>query len=104
MTAALAVVVTAAAPGASADAVTSAYVSLPTPTRLLDTRDNVGVLPAGGIVTVNVTGVAPLPTPGTTVAAVLNVTIVGPAGVGFWTAYPHAGRSRPACTSTSERR
>lgn len=98
MTAALAVVVTAAAPGASADAVTSAYVSLPTPTRLLDTRDNVGVLPAGGIVTVNVTGVAPLPTPGTTVAAVLNVTIVGPAGVGFWTAYPHAG-ARPLAAS-----
>ncbi len=41
-----------------------------------------------------VTGDAPLPAPGLTVAAVLNITVVGPAGVGFWTAYPH-GAARP---------
>ncbi len=86
------------APAAHADATTSAYVSLPTPTRLYDSRDTGASLPAGGVVTINVTGLAPLPAPGTTVAAVLNVTVVGPAGVGFWTVYPH-GATRPLAAS-----
>ena len=38
----------------------------------------------------SVTGDAPLPAAGTVVAAVLNVTVVGPAAPGFWTVWPHA--------------
>ncbi|MGD9704043.1 MAG: L,D-transpeptidase family protein [Acidimicrobiia bacterium] len=70
---------------------TSAYVPLTTPTRLLDTRLTTGALSAGGVVSVPVIGDAPLPAPGAVVAAVLNVTVVGPAGIGFWTVYPHDG-------------
>ena len=95
----------AAPVGAAAPpAATSAYVSLPTPTRLLDTRVDQGgiALGPGGVATVTVTGAAPngttLPTAGDTVAVVLNVTVVGPAAVGFWTAYPH-GAVRPLAAS-----
>lgn len=86
-----------------AAAATSAYVPLISPTRLLDTRDVAGAnagLPLGpsGIATVIVAGAAPLPAAGTVTAAVLNVTVVGAAGVGFWTAYPH-GATRPLAAS-----
>ena len=67
---------------------TSAYRALTTPQRLVDTRDT-SALGAGDVLTVAVTGAAPLPPPGSIVAAVLNVTVVGPAPVGFWTVYPH---------------
>jgi L,D-transpeptidase catalytic domain/Putative peptidoglycan binding domain len=93
-------VLPAAVPGsasvAAADGVTSVYVSLPTPTRLLDTRASGTGLPvtAGATVNLAVTGAAPLPAPGATVAVVLNVTVVGPAGIGFWTVYPNDG-ARP---------
>ena len=83
---------------AHADAATSAYVPLPAPTRLFDSRSTGGLLAAGGVATVNVTGAAPLPAPGATVAAVLNVTVVGSAGAGFWTVYPH-GATRPLAAS-----
>jgi lipoprotein-anchoring transpeptidase ErfK/SrfK len=83
----------AASPGAA-----SAYVALPTPTRLLDSRDSFGALGPGGVATINVTGAAPLPAPGTTVAAVLNITVLGPAVAGFWTAFPH-GAPRPLAAS-----
>ena len=69
-------------------ATTSAYRALPTPQRLVDTRDTTA-LEAGDVLTVAVTGAAPLPAPGSIIAAVLNVTVVGPAAVGFWTVYPH---------------
>lgn len=90
--------VTGSAAVAHADAATSAYVPLATPTRLYDSRDTGAALGPNGVVTIGVTGAAPLPGPGTTVAAVLNVTVVGPAGVGFWTVYPH-GATRPLAAS-----
>ncbi len=68
---------------------TTRYVALPVPTRLLDTRDAASPLPAGATVSVRVAGVAPLPAAETARAAVLNITVVGAAGVGFWTVFPH---------------
>ncbi|MFZ4809976.1 MAG: L,D-transpeptidase family protein [Ilumatobacteraceae bacterium] len=78
-----------AAPAAAAPT-TTAFVSLPTPQRLLDTRTATRV-EAGATVTINVTGAPGLPAAGPTRAAVLNVTITGPAGVGYWTVYPGTG-------------
>jgi hypothetical protein len=68
---------------------TTAYVSLPAPTRLLDTREVGAAVPVGGTVNVRVTDATGLPSSSTARAAVLNVTVVGPAGVGFWTVFPH---------------
>jgi hypothetical protein len=77
--------VASAAPGD-----TTRYVALPTPTRLLDTRLQGGApVAAGATVSIQVTGDAPLPSAATARAAVLNLTVVGPARVGFWTAFPH---------------
>ena len=73
---------------ASAATATSAYVAMPTAQRLVDTRLTVA-LNAGNSISVAVTGFAPLPAAGTVVAAVLNVTVVGPAGTGYWTVWPH---------------
>ncbi|HEY5876843.1 MAG TPA: L,D-transpeptidase family protein [Ilumatobacteraceae bacterium] len=87
----LTLVVATPRPAAAAGSATSAYVPLASPTRLLDTRLTTGALPSGGLVSVAVTGAAPLPAPGAVLAAVLNVTVVGPAGVGFWTVFPHDG-------------
>ena len=77
----------------SAAADTSAYVPLAVPQRLVDSRDS-GALGANSSITVQVTGAAPLPVAGTVSAAVLNVTVVGPAGAGFWTVWP-SGAPRP---------
>ncbi|MCU1361579.1 MAG: hypothetical protein JWN99_2868 [Ilumatobacteraceae bacterium] len=85
----------AAAPGD-----TTAYVSLPTPTRLLDTRVTGAPVAAGGIVNVRVAGAVGLPDASLARAAVLNVTVVGPAGVGFWTVYPH-GRTQPVASNVN---
>jgi hypothetical protein len=85
----------------AADAVqTTAYVSLPTPSRLLDTRDSGAVVPAGGTVNVRVAGAVGLPDVAEAKAAVLNVTVVGPAAVGFWTVYPH-GRTQPTASNVN---
>ena len=73
---------------ASAANATSAFVAMPTSQRLIDTRLSTA-LPAGGSLSVSVTGTAPLPAPGTVVAAVLNLTVTGPAGTGYWTVWPH---------------
>jgi hypothetical protein len=72
---------------------TTAYMPLADPVRLVDTRDS-GALGAGGVAAVRVAGAAPLPPLATSRAAVLNVTVVGPAAVGFWSVYP-AGQPRP---------
>jgi len=77
---------------------TTRYVSLPTPTRLLDTRDLGVAVPAGGTVQIRVAGDAPLPAPSATSAVVLNVTVVGPAGVGYWTVFPH-GATMPTASN-----
>jgi L,D-transpeptidase catalytic domain/Putative peptidoglycan binding domain len=78
----------------AADGDTTRYVSLPTPTRLLDTRDAAAPVPGGGTVNVRVAGDAPLPSLSSTRSVVLNVTVVGPANIGFWTVFPH-GAERP---------
>jgi len=72
----------------AADA-TSSYVALPTAQRLVDTRTT-AALGAGGTMSFSVTGLAPLPAAGTVVAAVLNLTVVGPAAPGYWTVWPRA--------------
>ena len=86
----LAVSVGHAEPAAAAPATTARYVPLTSSVRLLDTRLTGWVGP-GGAVSVPVTGAAPLPSAGNVVAAVVNVTVVGPAGIGYWTVYPHDG-------------
>lgn len=80
-------------PAAGAAAAPAAFVPLPVPQRLLDTRPT-GAVTGGATVSVNVTGAAPLPVNGAATAVVLNVTVLGPAGAGFWTVWPH-DRDRP---------
>ena len=89
--------VTAPATSVSATGSTSAYVAMPTSQRLLDTRPS-GPLAPRGTISVSVTGAAPLPAPGTVVAAVLNVTVTAPAGPGYWTVWPHT-RARPQASN-----
>ena len=72
---------------------TSAFTALPSPVRLADTRTT-GALGANTTVTVQVTAgqsTPTLPAAGTLVAAVLNVTVVGPAQAGYWTVFPTGG-------------
>ena len=78
---------------ASAAGTTSSYVAMPTSQRLVDTRLT-AALPPGGVLSVAVTGAAPLPAPGTVTAAVLNLTVTGRPGVGYWTVWPHSS-ARP---------
>jgi hypothetical protein len=75
---------------------TSAYVPLPSPTRLVDTRQS-GAMGAGTTINVRVTD-GTLPSAAGTTAVVLNLTVVGLSGVGFWTAYAH-GAPRPLAAS-----
>jgi surface antigen len=81
----------------------SGYVAL-SPTRILDTRTGTGAakakVAAGGTVPLTVTGIASVPT--TAAAVVLNVTVTGPAGAGYVTAYP-AGTSRPTASNVNYR-
>lgn len=89
-------------PAAAAPGPTARYVPLPSSVRLLDTRFT-GWIGPGGAVSVPVTGAAPMPSPGNVVAAVLNVTVVGPAGIGYWTVYPHdSGRPLAANLNIDE--
>ncbi len=80
-----------AAPVAAVEAAgtTSAYVPLPVSQRLVDTRQTLSPLPAGGTISVSVTGAVPLPPAGSVTAAVLNLTVTPPAAPGFWTVWPH---------------
>jgi len=77
---------------------TTAFNTLAAPLRLLDTRSDGGPLGRGQIRSVSVTGIAPLPDPAVTRAVVLNVTVVGPAGVGFWTLFPR-GTALPSTSN-----
>lgn len=88
---------TIANPALAAAATPSAFTALPTSARIADTR-NTGTVGAGVSVSVAVTGAAPLPATGSIVAAVLNVTVVGPASQGFWTVFPN-GASRPTAST-----
>ena len=89
--------VVGAATPVSAAVTTSAYVPLAVPQRLFDSRES-AALGAGSTITVSVAGAAPLPAVGAVTAAVLNVTVVGPAGAGFWTVWPH-GVARPTASN-----
>lgn len=73
------------------------YIAMPTSQRLVDTRQS-GALTPGGSLSVAVSGTTPLPAAGTVVAAVLNVTVVGPAGNGYWTVWPHTS-ARPEASN-----
>ena len=92
-------VATVSAPARSVEAAgaTSAYVAMSTSERLVDTRESSPV-PAGGTISVSVTGAAPLPASGTVSAAVLNVTIVPPTAPGYWTVWPHTS-ARPTASN-----
>ena len=74
----------------------SAYVPLTSPTRLADTRES-GAVGQSGTINIKVVDGTVAPATGTT-AVVLNLTVVGPSGVGFWTAYAH-GAIRPLAAS-----
>lgn len=90
----------AGAAAADAPSETTAYVSLPTPTRLLDTRIAGTALTAGQTINLRVAGATGLPDTSVARAAVMNVTVVGPAGVGFWTVYPH-GKDQPIASNVN---
>ncbi len=79
----------ASSAAAAATAIPAAFTALPAPVRLADTRIT-GAVGAGVVISVAVTGAEPLPVAGSITAAVLNVTVVGPAGSGFWTVFPHS--------------
>jgi peptidoglycan hydrolase-like protein with peptidoglycan-binding domain len=87
---------------ATADATvdTTAYHALATPKRLLDTREAGAPVPEGGTANVRVAGAEGLPDIDEARVAVLNVTVVGPAGVGFWTAFPH-GEPMPLASNVN---
>ena len=74
---------------------TSALTMLPSPIRILDTR-NPGntALPAGGERSVSITGPIGVLWGRNVSAVVVNLTVVGPAGVGHWTVWP-TGEKRP---------
>jgi len=68
---------------------------LPTPIRILDTRNpGNSALVAGGERSVSITGPVGVLWGRTVSAVVVNVTVVGPAGVGHWTVWP-TGEKRP---------
>ena len=67
------------------------------PTRLLDTRSSAGPVGSGGSVSVQVAGVAGVPSSGVTAVA-LNVTAVAPTASAFVTVYP-SGQSRPQASN-----
>ena len=87
------------APSVSAASATSSYVAMPVAQRLVDTRQSAPVA-AGATLSISVTGLAPLPATGTVTAAVLNLTVVPPAGPGFWTVWPHTS-GRPDASNVN---
>ncbi len=94
----LATMTTTASPVAAvAPTATSAYQPLAVPLRLADTRDT-GSLQRGGVLVVPVTGDLPLPPLASMIAVVLNVTVVGPTAIGYWTLYPH-GTALPTASN-----
>lgn len=78
----------------------SGFVSLE-PVRLVDTRSGLGVpagpVPAGRSIDVTVAGRAGVPASGVAAVA-LNVTVTGPAGSGYLTAFP-SGTVRPVASN-----
>lgn len=79
----------------------SAYNALP-PTRVLDTRDGTGgltTLQGGSPQNLQITGRAGVPGSGVA-AVVLNLTVTGPSGPGYLTAYP-TGQPQPVASSVN---
>lgn len=68
-----------------------------TPTRLRDTRAT-GHLPGSGVLTLPVAGVAGVPADAT--AVVVNITVTGPTGPGYLTAWP-AAQPRPTASNVN---
>ena len=94
---ALAVAAGVTSPVHAAAGAPSMFVPLGAPVRLADTRTG---SPFGAATSyeIPVTGGDKLPAKGTISAAVLNVTVVGPASTGFWTVYPH-GAALPTASN-----
>ncbi|MFI8519985.1 hypothetical protein ACIGEZ_19430 [Streptomyces sp. NPDC085481] len=71
------------------------------PVRLLDTRSGLGArtgaVGPGGVVSIQVSGVAGVPVEGVT-AVVLNVTVTAPTAASFLTVHPH-GTPKPAASN-----
>lgn len=94
--------ITAAAPSpavirpATLTEVGAAYEPLDIPRRIVDSRTT-GAFGAGAAHRIRTVGAEGLPGAAGAVAAVVNITVVGPAGVGFWTAYP-AGQAVPTAS------
>ncbi|GGF42586.1 hypothetical protein GCM10011519_15540 [Marmoricola endophyticus] len=82
----------------AADPATPGLVPV-SPARLLDTRTTGGMVGAGGTVTVQAAGEGGLPGSGIA-AVVVNLTVTGPTGPGFLTAYP-TGSQRPEASSVN---
>jgi LPXTG-site transpeptidase (sortase) family protein len=93
-------------PSASAAVATNRFVSVPSPTRLLDTRSDVGNQPNGkpgakSITTTQIIGRADVPVDA--VAVVLNVTATAAEGAGYITVYP-AGQPVPTASNINTER
>ncbi|HUQ00450.1 MAG TPA: M12 family metallo-peptidase [Aeromicrobium sp.] len=75
------------------------------PSRILDTRNGIGVsraqVPAGGTVTLTVAGSGGVPSSGAN-AAVMNVTVTNARAAGYVTAYP-TGSARPNASNVNFR-
>jgi lipoprotein-anchoring transpeptidase ErfK/SrfK len=73
----------------------SSFVLLPQGQRVLDTRNpGQSIVEAGGMRTIMLTGPIGVLFNASVSAAVVNVTVVGPAAPGYWTLWP-TGQSRP---------
>ena len=73
----------------------SSFVLLPQSQRVLDTRNpGQSIVEAGGIRTILLTGPIGVLFTASVTAAVVNVTVVGPAAPGYWTLWP-TGQARP---------
>lgn len=73
----------------------SSFVLLPQSQRVLDTRNpGQSIVEAGGTRTIMLTGPIGVLFNASVTAAVVNVTVVGPAAPGYWTLWP-TGQARP---------
>jgi LPXTG-site transpeptidase (sortase) family protein len=93
-------------PAASAVIATNRFVSVSSPTRLLDTRSDIGNQPTGkpgakSITTTQIIGRANVPVDA--VAVVLNVTATAAEGAGYITVYP-AGQGVPTASNINTER
>jgi LPXTG-site transpeptidase (sortase) family protein len=93
-------------PPASAVIAANRFVSVSSPTRLLDTRSDIGNQPTGkpgakSVITTQIIGRANVPAEA--VAAVLNVTATAAEGAGYITVYP-AGQDVPTASNINTER